>query len=192
MTEKKTLRKEIRACTEPVNLFMQSSFDKDVQSQIKDLIVSAELADASFIASYNPAATELDPKIIQDQTSHKGQFVFPRVTNFKKREMDFCYMNSTENFRAGIIQPSKEEKNVNFEKIKVFIIPCLAADLTGNRLGSGYGFYDRFFSKLESSNYMTIGIVQSRNLKTKIPRDPYDLKLDYIATELNLIKTTET
>ena len=73
------------------------------------------------------------------------------------------------------------------EKIDAFIVPGLAFDLRGARIGWGQGFYDRFFSNAEI-NGARIGIAFDFQLVGEIPCGAYDEKMDFIVTEKRVVK----
>lgn len=68
----------------------------------------------------------------------------------------------------------------------MIIIPMAAADRSGNRLGYGKGFYDRFLSE---SNAFKAGLVFSDFIFSEIPTESFDEKLDAIITENEVIYT---
>ncbi|NTV93429.1 MAG: 5-formyltetrahydrofolate cyclo-ligase [Chlorobiaceae bacterium] len=65
------------------------------------------------------------------------------------------------------------------------LVPVVAADLRGYRLGYGKGFYDRFFSRLSAAGChpLRIGLAFYLQVLPKIPVDPWDQPLDYIVHE---------
>ena len=67
----------------------------------------------------------------------------------------------------------------------VVLVPCLAFDQRGFRLGYGKGFYDRYLGKYlkKNKNIETIGIGFSFQKYKKIPTDKYDIRLNKIYTE---------
>jgi len=60
------------------------------------------------------------------------------------------------------------------------LVPCLAYDSYGYRIGYGKGYYDRFLSAFEGTK---IGLCYSDFKLDKLPRGKYDVKLDVIITE---------
>jgi len=70
-------------------------------------------------------------------------------------------------------------------EIEVIIVPGVAFDITGNRLGRGKGYYDRFLKKINS---LKIGVSFSFTIFNKIPATENDVKMDYIISENSIIK----
>ncbi len=62
----------------------------------------------------------------------------------------------------------------------ICIVPAIAFDEKGYRLGYGKGYYDRF---LENYNYTTVGITYDETILKSIPNDKYDIAVDYIVTQ---------
>ncbi|MBO6521538.1 MAG: 5-formyltetrahydrofolate cyclo-ligase [Rhodospirillales bacterium] len=72
----------------------------------------------------------------------------------------------------------------------VVFVPLLAFDDDGYRLGYGGGFYDRTLEKLraEGEHVIAIGIAFSGQRVETVPRDSFDQPLDWIATEVGLMR----
>lgn len=68
--------------------------------------------------------------------------------------------------------------------LDLIIVPGMAFDLKGNRLGRGKGFYDRL---LHATNALKIGIGHDFQLLEHIPSEPHDIKMDAIITPHNTI-----
>jgi 5-formyltetrahydrofolate cyclo-ligase len=71
----------------------------------------------------------------------------------------------------------------------VLLVPLLAFDRKGFRLGYGGGFYDRTLEKLRAlKNVTAIGIAYSGQEMVTVPRDDFDQRLDWIMTEKETFK----
>ena len=71
----------------------------------------------------------------------------------------------------------------------VLLVPMLAFDRKGYRLGYGGGFYDRTLAKLRAlKNVMAIGIAYAGQEIDMVPRDDHDQPLDWIMTEKETFK----
>jgi 5-formyltetrahydrofolate cyclo-ligase len=66
------------------------------------------------------------------------------------------------------------------------VVPGLAFDLDGGRLGRGAGFYDRFLSALPKTTRL-IGVALDEQIVEKTPRDAFDLPVDALATPSRLV-----
>lgn len=83
----------------------------------------------------------------------------------------------------GIDEPAKFEVVKNTPDIA--IIPLLACDKKGNRIGFGKGYYDKWLS---GKNLVKIGVCYDFQLLESVPSEPTDIRLDYIVTEKEIIK----
>ncbi|GMO61445.1 MAG: hypothetical protein Ta2D_07380 [Rickettsiales bacterium] len=68
---------------------------------------------------------------------------------------------------------------------ELIFVPCRALDSYGNRVGSGYGYFDRY---LQNKNVIKVGVVREIFLYDKIENQPHDIKMDYILSEKRFIK----
>ena len=88
----------------------------------------------------------------------------------------------------GIPEPSKDAPTVMLSEHSVCVVPALAFDLEGGRLGYGKGYYDRFLSNFKGKS---VGAAYSRSVTARLPRDKYDLCVDAIITEGGVILPDE-
>jgi 5-formyltetrahydrofolate cyclo-ligase len=80
----------------------------------------------------------------------------------------------------GILQPKAEGVPLN---VDMLLVPLLAATHTGVRLGQGGGYYDRTLQKLRQERRITaIGMAWDCQIVDTLPSEPWDQRLDYIAT----------
>lgn len=99
-----------------------------------------------------------------------------------------CRVNSLSELKKsnfGIYEPSGENV-VDRELIDMVIVPGVAYDREGYRLGYGAGFYDRF---LENYNGTKAGICYDFQLIDNVYKDEHDVRMDYLITERGIIKT---
>ena len=73
----------------------------------------------------------------------------------------------------------------------VIVVPGLAFDRKGIRLGQGGGFYDRYFARPETAGALRIGLAYSFQIVEKLPKDPWDLPVDGVCTEQGILWTAK-
>ncbi len=92
--------------------------------------------------------------------------------------------------RFGIPQPS-DATRIDARQLDVVLLPLLAFDRRGNRLGTGGGFYDTTFSFLrdrkEVGKPLLVGIGYAFQQVESLPSESWDVALDYVATDRELI-----
>ncbi len=86
----------------------------------------------------------------------------------------------------GITEPDPTSPLVEPRRVDLILIPCLACDIKGYRLGYGGGFYDRMLSSPVWANKITIGIVFEYARLPQLPRESWDIPLNGICTESGL------
>ena len=91
--------------------------------------------------------------------------------------------------RYGILQPSTRGRGagrfVNPLSLSVLFMPLVAFDDTGTRLGMGAGYYDRYLGRLSRTlRPLLVGLAHdAQRADTLLPRNPWDVPLDAVATE---------
>ncbi|MFZ4519639.1 MAG: 5-formyltetrahydrofolate cyclo-ligase [Microthrixaceae bacterium] len=68
------------------------------------------------------------------------------------------------------------------DELDVVVVPCVAVDLEGNRLGFGAGYYDRALSGLRP-DALTVAAVFSCQVAEAVPVDDWDVRLDAVVTD---------
>ncbi|GAH31629.1 unnamed protein product, partial [marine sediment metagenome] len=76
------------------------------------------------------------------------------------------------------------------EDIDLIIIPGVAFDLSGNRIGRGFGYYDNFLRKIHNSTKI-IALAFEMQIVKKIPNDKNDIPVNKIITEKKVINSIE-
>ncbi|ALW89535.1 5-formyltetrahydrofolate cyclo-ligase [Deinococcus actinosclerus] len=87
---------------------------------------------------------------------------------------------ATEPSRFGALQPPADAPQVALDTVDAILLPGLAFDHAGMRLGYGGGFYDRL---LPAFRGVTIGVIQAALLVPELPRDPHDCPAQWLVTE---------
>jgi 5-formyltetrahydrofolate cyclo-ligase len=90
----------------------------------------------------------------------------------------------------GVMEPPEKEE-ILLEDIDVVVVPGVAFDRNGYRLGYGAGYYDNFLPKLRS-DAKKIAVAFEMQLKDLIPIEPHDVKMDMIITEKSREKLSTT
>ncbi|MFY9177597.1 MAG: 5-formyltetrahydrofolate cyclo-ligase [Caldicoprobacterales bacterium] len=87
----------------------------------------------------------------------------------------------------GLLEPKSDSiRPVEPECLDLVLVPGLAFDRKGNRLGYGKGYYDGFLTKV-SSNTLKIGLAYSFQIINEVPVDSSDVPLDIIVTDKEII-----
>jgi 5-formyltetrahydrofolate cyclo-ligase len=87
--------------------------------------------------------------------------------------------------KFGVREPAATCAEIAFDKFDLMLVPGMAFDLTGNRLGRGRGFYDRL---LVETSGIKCGVGYDFQLLEKIPVEPHDAKVNFIVTPDRLVR----
>ena len=92
-----------------------------------------------------------------------------------------------EEHRYGFSQPIAAAPTADAALLDVVLVPGLAFDRTGVRLGRGGGHYDRFLGALRG-DALIVGVVPAALLVDELPREPHDLLMTHLVTENGVIE----
>ena len=81
----------------------------------------------------------------------------------------------------GIMEPANKEFT-EFEQIDLAIVPGMAFDHTGNRMGRGKGYYDRLFARINRTDLYKIGLAFPFQYLEHVPTDVNDVPMDAVIT----------
>ena len=154
------------------------------------LLARGELADVDIIGLYSPIRDELSTAPLIEALAERGvALAFPRVVAGKGRLVFHRVTDLTHLVVSafGIPEPDVSAPVVPVENIDAFVVPGLAFDRDGWRLGWGKGHYDQTLA--ECPNALRIGYCFDAQVLDAIPAEDHDLSMQIIATETSAIKT---
>ena len=139
----------------------------------------------SIIGSYYSINFELDLKILNTFLFTKGFSLSLPFIHKDNELMEFKEWNSSDVLQLnkyGIPQMFLDSKTIIPD---IFLVPLLAFDKCGNRLGYGSGYYDKYFNMLNKTKkrFRTIGVGFSFQKKDKLQTLKTDFCLDAVFTE---------
>lgn len=137
------------------------------------------------LALYSPIKNEVETELIFDYAKKSGkQVLYPRVD---KDSMIFSVINDLDELipgRFGIYEPPPSAVSVSPDKIELFIIPGIAFDTHGFRLGYGYGYYDSVVCKVPG---MLLGLAYRFQVVDSIFPTERDIRVHKIITDNGVI-----
>ena len=159
-----------------------------VQELFEKLFEKINFNDLNIISSFNSINTEINTIELNEYIIKNNKILcFPVITN-KNDHLVFRkftnYNDMTEGFMK-INEPSKRNPTL-FPQL--LFVPCLAYDKDGYRLGYGGGYYDKTFAYLKKNNrkFISAGYAFDDQVVLNVPKDKFDIKLDYVITEKDI------
>ncbi len=143
---------------------------------------------AAFIMSehilmYNSLPDELSTRAFIDRWHTRKHFYLPRVNGVN---LDILpYDRSRLHLGSFRIEEPEGDDTVDISAIDLIIVPGVAYDRRGNRIGRGRGFYDRL---LRDARAVTVGVAYGCQLVDDIEPDEFDVPVDYVVTERGIIR----
>ena len=168
------------------------------KSKILSELSEKELSDSSFklasllsriniwgkdltVASYRALSGEISPLSFEKQYINKLIFVYPKM---EKQVRSFVFPDKIKKWEKNPWPKGDQpalDREVSLNQIDIFLVPGLAFDRRGYRLGRGGGFYDRVLSQ---SCGIKIGIASSSQVSCQdIPIENHDIRMDIVVTE---------
>lgn len=137
------------------------------------------LADAHTVLLYSALPDEVPTQPLLSRLATEGKTVLlPRVVNDTDMELRrYTSLQDLEQGAFGIMEPTGE-LFTDYHDIDVAVIPGMAFDREGHRLGRGKGYYDRFLTQLPHT--YKIGICFPFQLVDHVPADVHDILMDEV------------
>jgi 5-formyltetrahydrofolate cyclo-ligase len=148
---------------------------------------------ATSIAGYAAFRGEIDPKSLLDDALDDGHGVYlPRVVD--EHHLEFSQIehhDELEEGAFGLMEPQGPAADLS--EIDIFLVPGVAFDRQGGRIGFGRGYYDRVLSRrLEADRAekaVFIGVCYDWQLvDDPIIVEPHDVAMDLVATDTEIIR----
>jgi 5-formyltetrahydrofolate cyclo-ligase len=141
---------------------------------------------AQRIALYLAADGEIDPGPLGALAHTQGKQLFLPVIK-SDNSLSFAAWLTQDSLlvnRYGIPEPPAHARRCPATDLDIIFLPLVGWDDRGGRLGMGGGFYDRSLSGVTGP--LLVGLAHSSQQVDRIPRDNWDISLDFIATEASL------
>jgi 5-formyltetrahydrofolate cyclo-ligase len=162
---------------------------REKSNEIHKLLFSHALWHRSkHIALYHSVEREVDTLAIMKRGWELGKRIYLPKCDPIEKQLIFYHIESTEQLEVvyyGIPEPVPALcQKLEAEELELVIVPGLAFDQRGYRIGYGGGYYDRFLNNI-SSQVKTISLAFSFQVfkKQELPNDSFDIPVDGIITE---------
>jgi 5-formyltetrahydrofolate cyclo-ligase len=188
LARKKALRLEMRHQRRALTAHQQKMASRNLLRQLNQ---SRLLLRHQHIALYLGNDGELNPEsLIPLLNTRKKHLYLPVIHPLKKHTLCFCLVRKDTPLRTnrfGIKEPDyTRSRSLHRRLLSLVLLPLVAFDKHGNRMGMGGGFYDRSFAykhRLPGSRPRLIGLAHSFQEQQNLPTDAWDVPLNGIITD---------
>ncbi len=176
--DKKELRRYIR---EQKRHFTPQQLGEMSLSIMSSLLSHSQIQKADSVLMYHSLPDEVDTHSALDQLLAMGKKVLlPKVIS--DTEMTIHEYTGKESLQPsepyGILEPTTPELSIINCQLSIAIVPGIAFDRQGHRLGRGKGYYDRFLSRI--TNIYTIGVCFPFQLVESVISEETDILMDEV------------
>lgn len=185
--DKKEIRKDIISKRNSVDREIRQDWDKEI---LKSLINSKFYKSAKSIFTFISYGSEVDTIKIIEQALKEGKVVYVPKTYKDTKEMKAVKITNLTNMvkdKMGILEPVEVSEDSIGEHFDLIIMPGVAFDSFGNRIGYGGGYYDKYLSNYKEET-LKVALAYDVQMLNKIEIEDHDIKVNYIITEKNIIK----
>lgn len=178
--EKNEIRRKIKALRSMLLDHEKLSAADEVFEQLEK---TAAFLLADRILMYHSLPDELSTHKFLDKWHDRKNFYLPRVNGVNLEILP--YDKSRLELGAFHIEEPTGEDTISAEEIELVIVPAVAYDKKGNRLGRGKGFYDRLLSTTKATK---IGVGYEFQIVDEIPVEPHDVPMDMVISQHTVIR----
>lgn len=186
--KKEILRREIKERRDNISLKLR----KEKSKKIKEFLFSTdEFKKAKTVMFYITYGSEVMTEDMIEGSLERGKKVaLPKCLKDEKKIIPLEIKNISRDLERGafgIREPKRGTKIIQTQEINLVIVPGVAFDRKGTRLGYGGGFYDKFLKNLPDSSRF-IGLAFQEQVVKSIPRAARDIMLHKIITDQGVME----
>ena len=177
------LRRECRAIRKGLGVEQRAQASAAICERIASWTLFQQ---SQTILTYMPIKSEADLTLLLERFPQK-RWVLPRILPEENHRMDFHRYDAARLIQHpfGMMEPAPDAPLIAAEEIQLTLVPGLAYDRCGYRLGYGGGYYDRFLARFRG---VSAGIVFRDLLLESIPHGEYDMPVQWIVTEQDVVE----
>ena len=131
---------------------------------------------------YMPLGNETDTSLIVQRALSDGKTLAFPITDKGTNRITPYFADRNTKFKQGAFSVNEpcDTKKADVSEIDTVLVPGIAFDKSGNRIGFGKGCYDEF---LKNSKAIFVGFCYEMQICEKINSDSYDVRMDFLVTE---------
>lgn len=179
---KDAIRKRILNCRDALSPLEIASLSEAVAAQF---LASPAYSAAATVALYSSIRSEVVTSGIFAAACKSGrQLVYPRTVASVLEFVEVQSLDVLEETRFGILEPLRGEA-LPLSAIDLIVLPGVAFDVNGIRLGYGLGCYDRALAVKERPTL--VGLAYDFQVMPSLPQEEHDIPVDLVVTERRIL-----
>ena len=178
--DKATLRRQMRQSKAALTVEQKSAESSAVWQHVE---ATSLFADVEHILLYHSLPDELSSHNVIDRWVEMGKTVYLPVVIGDDLVVRRYTKEAMQQGEFNIMEPTGMD--VDTDVLQLIIVPGVAFDESGNRLGRGKGYYDRLLSRTKA---VCVGVCYNCQLLPHIPAEPHDKVMHYIITPEGVVK----
>ena len=190
-SDRSLLRTELRARRRALSAYERASASRQFARILRR---SKLLRPGKHIAVYAAHDCEADPSaIVRLARRNRCELYLPAIANYRRRRMEFrsyAFDTRLRRNRYGIAEPGRSAPRIAVRHLDLVLLPLVAVDPSGTRLGTGAGFYDRCLQHLRAGRRWRrpklIGLGYEFQRVAGLAARTWDVPLDALLTEKDL------
>ena len=185
MRSKETVRAAMRRLRQELAPADRTEWSRQIAERVWTL---EAFADARRVVFYAATEDEVETNLLLHRWIEAGRkVILPRVAGDGIGVAEVDRLEDLAPGYRGILEPRPGSgRVVAWEEVEVALVPGLAFDLQGNRLGRGGGHYDRALARMDPKA-LKIGLAFDFQVVERLPAEARDMPVDLVVTETRMI-----
>lgn len=147
-------------------------------------VLADHAGSGSVVAGYLPIGSEIDPRLLMDRVAGNGAALCLPVVVERGEPLVFRRWLPGDRLEPSAFGTMAPPGSAETLVPDVVLVPMLAFDRGGHRIGYGGGYYDRTLARLRAGgDVLAVGLAFSGQVRDDLPVGPNDSRLDWIVTE---------
>ncbi len=187
--QKAALRKQIRGILQKISPAAREAASAQIRDRLKEQVIWKNAGSILFFA---PALNEVDVWPLLEEALNAGKTAaLPRFDSADRSYVACRVQNLRSEIvtgEFGIREPAAKCVEIPLSKFDLVLVPGVAFDLRGYRLGRGRGFYDRLLAEVRG---VKCGVAFDEQLASEVPAGRLDVQVNFILTATRCVKVEE-
>jgi len=180
------IRKSVIEKRDSITIDIKKEWDERI---LKKLIDNKSYKDSLVLFTFVSFGSEVDTQKIISYALNDGKIVYVPKIKSKDKGIEIFTINTLSNLKPGyfnILEPLENCPVGNIKDIDLILMPGIAFDRNGGRIGYGAEFYDRFLTSI-NSDVPKLALAYQFQILDEVPITEFDVKIDGIISNKELI-----